>query len=45
VSEPLVQSVVDALTTLGATVSTGRFGADMQVALTNDGPRTIIVEV
>ena len=45
VSEPLVQSVVDALNDLGATVSTGRFGADMQVSLTNDGPRTIIVEV
>ena len=45
VSEPLVQSVVDALTKLGATVTTGRFGADMQVSLTNDGPRTIIVEV
>jgi D-tyrosyl-tRNA(Tyr) deacylase len=45
VSEPLVQAVVDAFTTLGATVSTGRFGADMQVSLTNDGPRTLIVEV
>ncbi|MFL6287882.1 MAG: D-aminoacyl-tRNA deacylase [Actinomycetes bacterium] len=45
VSEPLVQSVVDALRGFGATVSTGRFGADMQVSLTNDGPRTIIVEV
>ena len=45
VSEPLVQAVVDALTSLGATVSTGRFGADMQVSLTNDGPRTLIVEV
>ncbi len=45
VSEPLVQAVVDALTKLGATVTTGRFGADMQVSLTNDGPRTIIIDV
>jgi D-tyrosyl-tRNA(Tyr) deacylase len=45
VSEPLVQTVVDALTALGATVTTGRFGADMQVSLTNDGPRTLIVDV
>jgi D-tyrosyl-tRNA(Tyr) deacylase len=45
VSEPLVQAVVDALTDLGATVTTGRFGADMQVSLTNDGPRTIIIDV
>jgi D-tyrosyl-tRNA(Tyr) deacylase len=45
VSEPLVQAVVDALTKLGAMVATGRFGADMQVSLTNDGPRTIIIDV
>jgi D-tyrosyl-tRNA(Tyr) deacylase len=30
---------------LGARVETGRFGADMQVALVNDGPVTIIVEL
>jgi len=45
VSEPLVQTVVESLTKLGATVTTGRFGADMQVSLTNDGPRTIIIDV
>ena len=45
VSEPLVQAVVAALEKLGATVSTGEFGADMQVSLTNDGPRTIIIDV
>jgi D-tyrosyl-tRNA(Tyr) deacylase len=45
VSEPLVQAVVDAFAVLGASVTTGRFGADMQVSLTNDGPRTIIVDV
>ena len=30
---------------LGARVETGRFGADMKVALVNDGPVTIIVEL
>ena len=45
VSEPLVQAVVDAFTALGATVATGEFGADMQVSLTNDGPRTILLEI
>jgi D-aminoacyl-tRNA deacylase len=30
---------------LGARVETGRFGADMKVTLTNDGPFTVIVEV
>jgi D-tyrosyl-tRNA(Tyr) deacylase len=45
VSEPLVEAVVDAFRRRGATVSTGVFGADMQVSLTNDGPRTIIVDV
>ena len=29
---------------LGSKVMTGRFGADMQVALVNDGPVTIIVD-
>ena len=45
VSEPLVESVVTALRTRGASVTTGVFGADMKVSLTNDGPRTLIVEV
>ena len=45
VSEPLVEAVVDALRTRGATVTTGVFGADMRVSLTNDGPRTLIVDV
>jgi D-tyrosyl-tRNA(Tyr) deacylase len=44
-AEPLVQRVVDALRTRGAHVETGRFGADMQVSLVNDGPVTVIVEV
>jgi D-aminoacyl-tRNA deacylase len=45
VAEPLVAAVVAELRTLGAHVETGRFGADMKVALVNDGPVTIIVEL
>lgn len=44
VAEPLVDAVVDALREAGATVATGRFGADMKVSLVNDGPVTIILE-
>jgi D-tyrosyl-tRNA(Tyr) deacylase len=44
-AEPLVDAVVAELRALGATVATGRFGADMQVALVNDGPVTLIVEL
>ncbi len=45
VAEPLVDEVVARLRELGAQVETGRFGADMKVSLTNDGPFTVIVEV
>lgn len=45
VAEPLVAAVVDDLRRLGARVETGEFGADMKVALVNDGPVTIIVEL
>ena len=45
VAEPLVTAVVDELRGLGARVETGEFGADMKVALVNDGPVTIIVEL
>jgi len=45
VSEPLVAEFVESLRSLGATVQTGRFGADMKVSLTNDGPRTIWIEI
>ena len=44
VSEPLVESFVAALRNLGAEVSTGVFGADMQVSLVNDGPVTLILD-
>jgi D-tyrosyl-tRNA(Tyr) deacylase len=44
VAEPLVTVFADALRSLGATVETGVFGADMQVELVNDGPVTLILE-
>ena len=37
-------SLVEAVRTLGVTVATGRFGADMQVSLINDGPVTVILD-
>lgn len=45
VAEPLVEQVISGLRALGAHVETGRFGAHMQVALVNDGPVTIALEV
>jgi len=45
VAEPLVDEFVLALRAAGATVATGRFGADMQVRFTNDGPITVLFEV
>ncbi len=44
VAEPLVEEVVRALRELGVPVETGRFRADMQVALVNDGPVTVLLE-
>jgi D-aminoacyl-tRNA deacylase len=45
VAEPLVEKVISELRALGADVETGRFGAHMHVALVNDGPVTISLEV
>ena len=45
VAEPLVDAFADALRTLGAEVHTGAFGAHMQVALVNDGPVTVLLEL
>jgi D-aminoacyl-tRNA deacylase len=45
VAEPLVAAFTAALRELGASVETGVFGADMQVALVNDGPVTLIIEI
>ncbi len=44
-AEPLVDELASALAAEGATVATGRFGADMAVELVNDGPVTLLVEV
>lgn len=45
IAEPLVEEVVAQLRALGAHVETGRFGAEMRVSLTNNGPFTILIEV
>jgi len=45
VAQPFVTAVVNELRALGARVETGVFGADMRVALVNDGPVTIIIEL
>jgi D-tyrosyl-tRNA(Tyr) deacylase len=45
ISIPLYERFVSLLSQIyGKTVQTGRFGADMQVALVNDGPVTIIID-
>ncbi|MDP9800649.1 D-tyrosyl-tRNA(Tyr) deacylase [Arcanobacterium wilhelmae] len=45
VAEPIFDRVVEAVRGYGIEVSTGRFGAMMDVELVNDGPFTILVEV
>ena len=40
----LYEFFCDSVTRLGVRVATGRFGADMQVRLINDGPVTIILD-
>jgi D-tyrosyl-tRNA(Tyr) deacylase len=44
-AEPLVEHVVESLRSLGLTVATGRFRADMAVSLCNDGPITLMLDV
>lgn len=45
VAIPMYESLVERLEfELGRPVQTGRFGADMKVALCNDGPVTIIID-
>ena len=41
IAEPLVDRFADGLRALGLPLATGRFGAEMQVELVNDGPVTI----
>jgi len=43
VSEPLYDSVCHALTSLGAHVERGVFGAQMEVSSVNDGPFTVLL--
>jgi D-aminoacyl-tRNA deacylase len=45
VAQPLADAVVEHLRNLGAHVETGVFGANMKVALVNDGPITIILDL
>jgi D-tyrosyl-tRNA(Tyr) deacylase len=45
IAEPLVVAFTDALRRLGAEVASGVFGADMKVALVNDGPVTVLLEL
>jgi D-aminoacyl-tRNA deacylase len=44
-AEPLVDAIVSRLREHGATVGTGRFRTHMEVALVNDGPVTLLLEV
>lgn len=41
---PVYEAFVDALRGLGVPTATGRFGADMQVSLVNDGPVTLVID-
>ena len=43
--EALYRSFTEDMAALGITVANGRFGADMAVSLTNDGPVTIWLDV
>jgi D-tyrosyl-tRNA(Tyr) deacylase len=45
VAEPVVEQVVRALRDRGIEVATGRFGAQMDVELVNDGPVTLVLDV
>jgi|SRR4249919_1971714 len=45
VAEPLYERFCEALRAEGVVVKTGVFGARMQVALVNDGPVTIVLDV
>ena len=44
-AEPLINELARALRDLGAHVETGKFGADMKITQTCDGPMTILLEV
>jgi D-tyrosyl-tRNA(Tyr) deacylase len=45
ISIPLYEAMIQQLNTeMGGAIQTGKFGADMQVALLNNGPVTIIID-
>ncbi|GAA5126544.1 D-aminoacyl-tRNA deacylase [Alloalcanivorax gelatiniphagus] len=44
-AEPLYLALIDAVAGHGVPVARGRFGADMQVSLINDGPVTFLLEL
>ena len=44
-AEPLVEAFTTSIAAAGVPVATGRFRAEMQVALVNDGPVTLLLEV
>ncbi len=44
IAEPLYEAVLRSCRLLGINTESGRFGADMKVSLTNDGPVTLILE-
>lgn len=44
-ADPLYEKVAEELRSLGVTVKTGIFGADMKIEQFNDGPVTIIYEI
>ena len=45
VAEPLLEKLIGTAREEGVPVVAGRFGANMQVELTNDGPVTLLVDV
>lgn len=44
-AEPLMEALASALEERGTSAATGRFGAMMEVEMTNDGPVTIVLDV
>jgi D-tyrosyl-tRNA(Tyr) deacylase len=41
---PLYEQFINSLKETGIPIQTGKFGADMKISLTNDGPVTIIID-
>jgi D-tyrosyl-tRNA(Tyr) deacylase len=44
IAVPLYEAFLDAVKAQGVPVASGRFAADMQVELVNDGPVTLILD-